>query len=240
MFFILYYLFIIIYRFCSNFVEVWAPRSNFALKSVCKKLTKNTKNFRPTDPNIFRHVSGNTGIFFFFLGLTWNSECFKIYDWRRMGVASKVCIFSIHTSNSYFWQILRSFFLLFAVRYPKWIIWMSRPVLLPLVQTNRSSNRKTHKIKDQTFDLLSQHNCSYLSYLIRQIFFVCSIQTSLVGQHKPLFGESFTSTVTRNATTRNAASSKPLYIVIHNAVWKQKRPSEGSIVPWMLGLTSYG
>ena len=27
-------------------------------------LTKNKKNFRPTDPNIFRHYSGNTGIFF--------------------------------------------------------------------------------------------------------------------------------------------------------------------------------
>ena len=156
-----------------------------------------------------------------------------------MGVASKVCIFSIHTSNSYSWQILRSFFLLFVVRYPKWIIWMSRPVLLPLVQTNSSSNRKTHKIKDQTFYLLSQHNCSYLSYLIRHIFFVCSIQMSLEGQHKPLFGESFTSTVTRNAATRNAASSKPLYIVIHTAVWKQKRPPEGSIAPSMLGLTSY-
>ena len=29
-------------------------------------MTKNKKNFRPTDSNIFRHVSGNTGIFFFF------------------------------------------------------------------------------------------------------------------------------------------------------------------------------
>ena len=63
MFFILHFLFFIIYRFYSNFVEIWAPRSNFALKSAYKKLTKNKKNFRPTDPNIFRHVSGNTGIF---------------------------------------------------------------------------------------------------------------------------------------------------------------------------------
>ena len=49
MFFILHSLFFIIY--------------NFALKSAYTKLTKNKKNFRPTDPNIFRHVSGNTGIF---------------------------------------------------------------------------------------------------------------------------------------------------------------------------------
>ena len=28
-----------------------------------KGLKKNKKNFRPTDPNIFRHVSGNTGNF---------------------------------------------------------------------------------------------------------------------------------------------------------------------------------
>ena len=63
MFFILHALFFIIYRFYSNFVEIWTPRSNFALKSAYKKLTKNKKNFRPTDPNIFRHVSGNMGIF---------------------------------------------------------------------------------------------------------------------------------------------------------------------------------
>ena len=52
MFFILRALFFIIYRVYSNFVEKWAPRSNFALKSAYKKL-KNKKNFRPTDPNIF-------------------------------------------------------------------------------------------------------------------------------------------------------------------------------------------
>ena len=63
MFFILQSLFFIIYRFYTNFVEIWAPRSNFALKSAYKKLTKNKKNVRPTDPNIFRHASGNTGIF---------------------------------------------------------------------------------------------------------------------------------------------------------------------------------
>ena len=66
MFFILHALFFIIYRFYSNFVEIWAPRSNFALKSAYKKLAKNKKNFRTTDPNIFQHVSGNTGICFVF------------------------------------------------------------------------------------------------------------------------------------------------------------------------------
>ena len=37
------------------------------MKSAYKKFTENKNNFRPTDPYIFRHVSGNTGIFF--LGL---------------------------------------------------------------------------------------------------------------------------------------------------------------------------
>ena len=64
MFFILHALFAIIYRLYSNFVENYAPKNNFALKSAYKNLTKNKKNFRPTDPNIFWHVSGNTGIFF--------------------------------------------------------------------------------------------------------------------------------------------------------------------------------
>ena len=31
-----------------------------------KKKKKKKKIFRPTDPNLFRHVSGNTGIFNFF------------------------------------------------------------------------------------------------------------------------------------------------------------------------------
>ena len=29
-----------------------------------KNNNKNKKNFRPTDPNSFRHVNGNTGIFY--------------------------------------------------------------------------------------------------------------------------------------------------------------------------------
>ena len=41
-----------------------SPKKQFSLKSAYKKLTKNKKNIRPTDPNIFWHVSGNTGIFF--------------------------------------------------------------------------------------------------------------------------------------------------------------------------------
>ena len=39
----------VIYRFYSNFVEKYASRNKFALKSAYKKLTKNKKNFRPTD-----------------------------------------------------------------------------------------------------------------------------------------------------------------------------------------------
>ena len=70
MFFILHALFLIIYRFYSNFVENYTHRSNFVLKSAYKKLTKIKRIFQPTDPNIFRHVCGNTGIF---LGL--NSHC---------------------------------------------------------------------------------------------------------------------------------------------------------------------
>ena len=40
MFFILHFLCSIIYRFCSNFVKIWAPRSNLALKLAYKILTK--------------------------------------------------------------------------------------------------------------------------------------------------------------------------------------------------------
>ena len=73
MFVILHTLFFIIYRFYSNFVEIWTQRCNFALKSTYKKLTRNKKNFRPTDPNIFRHVSGNRGIFRpYWITLAWN------------------------------------------------------------------------------------------------------------------------------------------------------------------------
>ena len=40
MFFILHALFFSIYRFYSNYVENWATRNNFALKSAYKKLQK--------------------------------------------------------------------------------------------------------------------------------------------------------------------------------------------------------
>ena len=35
------------------FLLITKPQKKFALKSAYKKLTKNKKNFRPTNPNIF-------------------------------------------------------------------------------------------------------------------------------------------------------------------------------------------
>ena len=37
---------------------------SFSNKQKLDKKIKNKKIFRPTDRNVFRHVSGNTGIFF--------------------------------------------------------------------------------------------------------------------------------------------------------------------------------
>ena len=40
-----------------------SPKKQLCPEISIQNVSKNNKNFRPTDPNIFRHVSGNTGNF---------------------------------------------------------------------------------------------------------------------------------------------------------------------------------
>ena len=62
-------LFFIIDRFYVNLLKYEPQEAILPWNQHIKSLQKNKKNFRPTDPNIFRHVSGNTGISSSFLGL---------------------------------------------------------------------------------------------------------------------------------------------------------------------------